>query len=367
MTTPRTSNRRRRGALLLATSLSLLSVVAPVVHADPVAIASQPTQPTKGPGADGRCASVETTFDNSAHPGNPVHAFEPSGSASASTGGRCNDRQRPTLFFAHGLNLSDPADYAVLITHLVSIGNVVVFPTYQLNSGSKDAALTAYRTVDDGYVQAASKQRRVDTSRIGFWGHSFGASMVPYLAQRSAARGWGKNAFWMTSVAMTFALGVGTGTIKVPSWTQALFVAMEEDELADARIGDEVFEAMSLPAQQKRHVVVNSDAHGQPPIIADHTSPSGGNGSGVDASDYLFMRFDDLLESCAVDHQCDGDFSNAGTWSDGTPVAASIVSPHPVDVGPYPAALAECDGVYGQMLNQDRIKRCGATHISVGL
>jgi hypothetical protein len=341
-----------------------------MAHANPiVAPASQPGQPTSGPGSNGKCLVHETSFDNAAAPGNPVYVFQPTGTALAKmAGGRCSDAKRPTLFFAHGLGGTDPANYVALIDHLVSVGNIVVYPTYQVTSGSKSALETAYRYVNAGNVQATRRTPRVDTSRVGFWGHSFGASMVPYLVVQAGSRAWGKNALWMNNVAMTFALLVGGGDIRVPRNTQALTIGFEDDALADNRIGDEVFAALTVPPWQKRHVILNSDPHGQPALVAEHNTPIATTGPTYtpDAFDFALWRDLDLLESCAVTHRsCGADYSVVGTWSDGTSIVPATVTQHPVDVGPYPALLAECDGVYGHMLNQERIHRCGPTHIGL--
>jgi hypothetical protein len=170
----------------------------------------------------------------------------------------------------------------------------------------------------------------------------------------------------MNNIAMTFALLVGPDDITVPPQTQNLTIGFEDDELADNRVGNEVFEALTLPATQKHHVTLNTDVHGQPVLVADHTGPSGGNGTGVDAVDFALWRDHDLLETCALSggRDCRVDYSFTGTWSDGTPVVPATVAEHPVDVGPYPALLAECDGVYGQQLNQERMHRCGPTHVT---
>ena len=356
---------RRHLVVGLAVVAALAGSLGPTARAAIVGPASQPKQPKSGPGSNGGCTVAQTSFDNAAAPGNPVYVLQPNGSAPAAVaGGGCGDAKRPTVFIAHGLNSADPTYYGDLIHHLVSVGNIVVFPTYQVNSGDKADLEQAYRNVDAGIVQAVSKTGRIDTARVGWWGHSFGASMIPYLVRQGAARGWGRQALWMTPVAMTFALLVGGGDIAVPANTQELTVALEDDELADHRIGDEVFEAITLPESHKRHATVNSDPHGQPAIVADHFGPSGGNGTGGDAVDYIVWRYGDLLETCAVSggRSC-GDYSYTGTWSDGTPVVPATVTQHPVDEGPYPALLAECDGLYGQQLNQARIHRCGATHI----
>ena len=359
--------RRSRLLAAVAAAAAFTAIVGSTAHAGLVGRASQPKQPSSGPGSNGRCTMTQSSFDNAAAPGNPVYVFQPRGTASATlTGGRCNDSTRPTIFIAHGLGGTDPSNYIALITHFVSVGNIVVYPTYQVSDGKKSTLEQANRSMDAGNVQAVRATARIDRSKVGFWGHSMGASMIPYLVVQASRHGWGTRALWMNNIAMTFALLVGPDAIRVPANTQVLTVGFEDDALADNRIGDEVFAALTAPLSQKRHAVVNTDVHGQPALVAEHNAPiaTAGPTYTPDAIDFFLWRDHDLLETCALAHRnCGADFSVVGTWSDGTPIVPATVTKHPVDVGPYPALLAECDGVYGHMLNQERMHRCGATHL----
>jgi hypothetical protein len=251
-----------------------------------------------------------------------------------------------------------------LIRHLVSTGNIVVYPTYTVSDGEKASIEEAYRLVDAGIVTAARQRPRIDTTRVGWWGHSMGGSMIPYLVQRGGiVRGWGRNGIWMSNVAQTFALLVGPGAISIPARTRVLTVGFEHDELADNRIGIEVFHALTVGIAQKRHVMVRTDLHGQPPLVADHFAPSS-TGTDADALDFLLWRQIDLLQRCALSGtSCTADLGYGGKWTDGTTVRRPTITTSPRDAGPYPALLAECDGIYGQQLNHARIHRCGPTHL----
>src|SRR4051812_48545236 len=118
----------------VATATAVLALGMPTALAGSVvAPASQPAQPTSGPGSNGSCSVRESSFDNSAAPGNPVYVFEPAGGTGARIGGgRCDAAKRPAVFMAHGLGGTDPSNYITLIDHLVSVGNIVVYPTYQV-------------------------------------------------------------------------------------------------------------------------------------------------------------------------------------------------------------------------------------------
>src|SRR4051812_33797072 len=382
-------NRPPRLLASTAAAVALVGLLGPAARAGLVAPgASQPAQAKTGPGSDGPCTVKQTQFDNAPMTykdkgsdtqlgPTPVYVFQPAGAGTATVaGGRCDGAKRPTVFVAHGLGGTDPnSNYGGLGHHPGSVGNIVVYPTYSSNSGSLDELRALDRYVNAGMVTAAAKYPRIDTTRVGWWGHSLGGSMIPYLVQQGGlVRGWGRKAIWMNNVAQTFAELVTPNpnreAIDTPPNPQVLTVGFQDDELADNRLGDEVFHALTVPAAQKHHATVNSDAHGQPAFVADHFAPSGGNGTAIDAVDFAVWRYHDLLETCALTGTgCAADYSFVGTWSDGTDIVHATVvdgSQYPVDVGPSPAILAECDGYYGQQLNQDRIKWCPPTHLGAG-
>ena len=318
------------------------------------------------PGVNGACSVEERSIDNprQAEGAAPtlVWIFEPAGAADATiTGGRCDDDRRPAVFFAHGFGQTDPTAYEVLIEHLVSVGNVVVFPVYNVNDGNRATLEESYRIVDTGFVTAVEATPRIDTSRAGWWGHSNGGGMIPYLVQQGSARGWGDEALWMSIVAQAYTQLVGAVDIAAPPNAQAMTVAFDQDALADARLGIDVFESLLLPDAQKRHVTVRTGTYDGRPFVADHGAPAGASGQ-ADAVDVLLWRYADLLEICALHGQeCGADLATAPD-ADGTPQQRAVVSSDPVDVGPAPAVLAECDAVFGPMLNP-RIARCGPSRI----
>src|SRR4051794_33734495 len=194
-------------AVMLIASPALM-VHARAADAGSVGAASQPSQPSAGPGSDGRCGVRSSMLRNPRAPQSAVYLYEPTGTAPAKVApGRCNGARRPAVFIAHGVNASDPSSYAALVHHLVSAGNVVVYPTYSVSDGNKATIEEAYRVVDAGIVAAVRSDSRIDTTRVGWWGHSMGGSMIAYLVQQGGLRrGWGRNGIWMSNVAQTYAL-----------------------------------------------------------------------------------------------------------------------------------------------------------------
>lgn len=272
--------------------------------------------------------------------------------------GRCDSSKRPTIFFSHGYGFGDPNAYHSLIEHWVSLGNIVVASDY--NSAVLDLPVT-FVQADQGNVAAAAYEARIDTARVGFYGHSFGGGMTPYLLQQAAARGWGTDALFGTSLDQAYTQWEGAGgPIEMPSTARVFVINSDDDRFADARNGIDVFDSLTLPADRKAYIMLHSDDHGVPAVDASHLAPI--DLFGVGAVSYTLWRLSDILETCSLDtRRCDHDLSFAGTWSDGVPIKASDVSESPVDAGPTPVILAECTGPIAQLWNP-RIAQCGPTH-----
>jgi predicted esterase len=286
-----------------------------------------------------------------------LYIITPTGTAATPlVGGSCDSPRRPVIFFSHGVGVSDPGGYASLIAHWVSNGSIVVMADY--DSGALDLADT-FRQVDTGNQTAVAAEPRIDTSRAGFYGYSHGGGMTPYLAQQAVARGWAARALWLTSLSQAFTQLQGTGgPIGLPDGARMLVIAGDDDAYADARNGMDVFRSVTLDSGRKEHVTLHSDAHGYPALDASHTIVVDSS-SAVDAMDFAVWRLSDILQSCALrNRNCEADLTSMGTWSDGVPVTPATVTDQPVDIGPFPAILAECDGILALRINP-RIGECG--------
>jgi hypothetical protein len=140
-----------------------------------------------------------------------------------------------------------------------------------------------------------------------------------------------------------------------------LVVVGEEDLVVGDRRGRQIFtEASAIPAARKRFILFRSDRHGSPPLIADHTAPTGvhsrlDNGEGVfrwlqlsvgdvNALDHAgFWRITDLTMHAAFASQTlddvtkdDERFRHLGYWSDGRKVNPPLVG---VDLDAIPRVI----------------------------
>ena len=300
------------------------------------------------PGAEGPC---ETTRRDLAPPFSSSYAvsvFEPAGDGQPWTAGQCDDDQRPVVLIAHGY-LGVFADaYHTLIHHLTSVGFVVVFAPFQVDYDPD----TQYAQVDSGIQFAVEQTPRADTSRFGIASHSFGGGMTPYLIQQADARGWGTDAIWSVQFAPHFPLKVDTEPIGYPDHARALVVTYEHDVFVDARIAIEMHAQIDLPADQKEHLMVLTDASAAPALMADHLGPLGvsaellpGIGLGTLRPDHFDLwaaqRPFDAVARCAISGEwCDVDLADMGTFPSGRPVKRALIGDEVVDRGPI--ALQEC-------------------------
>jgi hypothetical protein len=126
-------------------------------------------------------------------------------------------------------------------------------------------------------------------------------------------------------------------------------VAEEDVVVGDLR-GRQIFsQATAIPPARKRFVLFRSDRHGYPPLIADHTAPSGvhprlDNGEGVFRSFQLSLGDVNALDRAGfwrmADQTMDASFKgktldeatrdaeqfrHLGFWSDGRKVTQPIV------------------------------------------
>ena len=137
---------------------------------------------------------------------------------------------------------------------------------------------------------------------------------------------------------------------RIPATTLLIVAVGDEDIVVGDLRGRQIFaEAAAIPPSRKRFILFRSDRHGHPPLIAEHTAPTGtnhrlDNGEGilrslqlsmgdVNALDFAgFWRITDLTLHAAFTGRTIDDvardpeqFRHLGYWSDGRRVIPPIV------------------------------------------
>lgn len=237
--------------------------------------AAQPKQPQSGPGGSKyKCQSSEC--QSYGEEDSQYWIFRPN-----------NPRPKtaPVIFFFHGWGAMTPETYSSWIDHIVKRGNIVVYPRYQGD----------FLTTNDeflGYAIAACKDAlktlqadkvgtRPDLTKVAAVGHSVGgilaanvtararsAGLPQPLAVMSVEPGRSKREDGMRMITPVVDLST------IPAATLLLSIAGEHDTVVDDWDAKRVFkESTMVPRQNKNYVIVQSDDHGTPPMLADHFAP----------------------------------------------------------------------------------------------
>jgi acetyl esterase/lipase len=261
------------------------------------------------------------------------------------------------VVFLHGWFAVNPAFYGAWIDHLVRSGRIVVFPRYQNDVGTlpREFLPNSLAAIRDalGVLEDGVKHVRPDFDRFALIGHSAGGNLA---AQIAAVASDAHSGVPQPKAVITLMPGEVVPT-REPSLDQIspailLLVAVGEDDLlvGDVR-GRQIFtQTTSVPRSRKRYMLFRSDRHGFPPIIAEHTAPTGANRL-LDTGEGLFRSFqmslgeinamdragfwpiaDKTLEAAFTGETFDQAFrdpehlTHLGYWSDGRKVTPPLLS-----------------------------------------
>ena len=278
------------------------------------------------------------------------------------------DERAPVVVFLHGWFAVNPGFYGAWIDHLVRDGRIVIFPRYQNDVGTlpQDFLPNSLAAIRDGLgvLHAGVGHVRPDPGRFVLIGHSAGGNLAAQIAA-VAADAHADVPVPQLVVALMPGEVIPTrepSLSRIPATTRLVVVVGDEDLVVGDLRGRQIYaEATAIPRAYKRFILFRSDRHGHPPLIAEHTSPTGvhprlDNGEGifhalqrslgdVNALDRAgFWRMTDLTMEAAFNGKSLDDvtrdeerFRHLGYWSDGRKVNAPIVS---ADLDAVPRVIA---------------------------
>ncbi len=300
-----------------------------------------PGQPAVGPGGrDYSSSSLRVTgpLFVAGHPNDNAFRywiFEPAGPAPATA---------PVVLFLHGFAALAPSAYQFWTAHMVLKGYTVVWAQYQAE-GSFDTwnwANNAASTLIDalavldtpGHVRPARDVfNRYATAIVG---HSAGGFMGAVLAAKATRSWWAQ--LPKPKVVVSIEGGAkrlipGEDYSRIDPNTRMLFVSGEDDSVVCLDQTIQIWnDSVQIPPVNRDFLLVRSDRHSSPQLIANHFFPNT-NGiedtAAVDARDYFVtFKLSVAALNCAFKGtDCPiafGKGSSAqvdmGIWSDNVPV-----------------------------------------------
>lgn len=296
-----------------------------------------------GPVRPQQLAGVKPPGQPASGPGGATYAF--SGSKSSEVGEGADSavifepvprpsEAAPVVVFLHGWGAKDPRPYQLWIQHLVRRGNYVIYPRYQRRFFS---TMPAAFPATVGGIKAAlaelmARSAPVDLNRFAMAGHSFGAMLAPILAAAAHELGLPEAKALLVaepggSKKLSEILPEKVSLSAVPSSTLIVFVVGDRDRVVGDRTARELFSMItSVPPERKNLLLMHSDLHGTPALIANHFAPV--SQRQADALDYLgfWKLFDALTDAAFYGKNRTAALGGGpeqlglGSWSDGVPV-----------------------------------------------
>lgn len=242
---------------------------------------------TTGFGADGTFDVAVVNYDNDYFPTKDISVFYPEGTTSPV----------PAIFYSHAYGGNDTTYQTDLLRHIASRGYAVVYVPYKTIGISVEGR---YATLRDGFVKAANNLPAIiDTTRTGFYGHSFGGGATPGLAYHFfTERAWGDNGKFIYCSAPWYSYELSQADLtNFPSDCNMLAVVYDDDTINEHRMAMDIFRNIGIDDDDKDYVLVRSDTLMDYVYRADHNLPSQRD-NGFNALDYYvtFRLIDALAE-----------------------------------------------------------------------
>ena len=193
-------------------------------------------KPTSGYGAEGSNSVAVEAFSNPNYPTEDIRIYYPAGIAASV----------PTIFYSHGFGGYQPANIMGLLQFVAKKGYAIVFVPYQ-TSGVTSAQ--RYDNLLSGFLQSARDfPYIIDTTRVGFMGHSFGGGSVFANAYHCFTQlNWGQAGRFLFASAQWYSLNISQAELLAyPSDVKLLTLVYENDSTNDHRMANDIFNTINI-------------------------------------------------------------------------------------------------------------------------
>ena len=194
----------------------------------------------------------------------------------------------PVIFFAHGFGGTDYRFYEGLINQLASNGYAVVFSPYDSGLFTSDHT-QRYNQLWSGFQLAVQNYGTVlDTTRVGFAGHSYGAGATAEMARRGFGQGWGSNGIFLFPMAAWYSWGTNDFSA-IPASAKLIVQIYWDDETNEHLIAqNDVWNRLPQITERKWQILRSSKCFCNLPVghSVPVTNGLGQTDAAIDALDY---------------------------------------------------------------------------------
>lgn len=251
----------------------------------------------------------------------------------------------PVIFFLKAMGVDNKGVYEHILSHIATKGYCAVMPDYKLASFPHQRR-TYKKLLIELFYAVSKLSSIIDTSRIGFMGHSFGGAAIPALTWHCLTnKKWGSNGAFMFIMAPHFVFEISQDQLEqFPNQVKMVMQVYEEDDCNDHRIAKDIFQTIGIPSNEKDFITLLSDSNAAfgYKLNADHALPySQVDSEGeVDGMDYygIYRIFDALAGYTFTQNREAKEIALGngnkvqrfmGIWPDSRAVKEPIVSDNP--------------------------------------
>lgn len=241
-------------------------------------------KPVSGYGSDGTHTVGKISFANPNFLSKDIEIYYPADIQS----------HVPTIFYSHAYGGNVSENISGMLNFVAKKGYGIVYVPYQTLGVSVE---DRYNNLLSGFRKAARDYPLIiDTTRVGFMGHSFGGGASFGLSYKCFTENhWGSNGRFIYALAQWYSYYISPTDLSLfPQDTYLLTEVFDDDTTNDHRMAIDIFNHINIPADNKNFLLVKSDTISGYIYSAEHNLPN--TSSAFDALDYYaYYRFIDAL------------------------------------------------------------------------
>lgn len=263
-------------------------------------------KPVSGYGSDGTYTVATESFNNPHYNGENIVIFHPQELTTPV----------PTIFYSHAYGGNNPLYIKGLTNFVAKKGYAFVFVPYQTTGVSVPER---YVNLLEGFRKAARDYPNIiDTTRVGFMGHSFGGGASFGNAFTCfTENNWGSNGRFLYASAQWYSYNISQSNLQnFPSDVKLVTEIYESDSTNDHRLAADIFRNISISNAEKDFLILQRDTVNGYVYPADHNTPN--TAIALNAHDYygIYRILDALADytwngSVSAKNVCLGNGSSA--------------------------------------------------------